>query len=340
MSSNKRKALNEKEYCVYRYVENGSGRVLYVGKTNSSLRARVCAHRYEEQFQVQKPFHIEYIVLDNKVETDSVEKFFINKWKPPLNVKDNVAGLADVISSEMENIEWRSYECYENERRSPLVIKKHVDLANMNALFLLYASTADSSNKFAFPYLISDTSFLQDEISDKPLLCKEIVPGSGGYIYTLQSTQAKEYVVNHCSQIETSIWEPVLNVCKMTDDEELRYSVFLRQFEFCEEIDVFAKDGYENDSSIYRYNFRTEYPGADVYYPFTALFDGSPYISLDRRTISGDISTFAYEQEMPRIREQIGEDFLNFIYQLKTPVVSKELVVARRRLNEMVFEPA
>lgn len=336
MLENKRKNVNEKDHCVYRYVENGSSKVLYVGKTNSSLRARICAHRYEEQFQLQNPFRVEYIPLENEVETDSVEKFFINKWKPPLNIKDNVSGLAKVISTEMENLKWRSYECYESERRSAPVIKKQVSIANMNSLFLYYIVLANQSS-FSFPYLISDVSFLNGDCVEKELIDKSVEPCFGGYRYTLKAG-AKEYIQDHFYEIEQCIWSPVLTICKMTDDEELRYSVIIQQLDFCSEIDAFAKDGFENENSVYRYNFRTEYPGADTYFPFVALFDGSPYTSIKDRAFSGDISSFSYEMEMPRIKQEIAANFMDFVYGLETPVVSQELLMCSKLLKQDSYE--
>ena len=333
MAVNKRKSLSEKEHCVYRYVENGSGKILYVGKTNSSLRARVCAHRYEEQFQIQKPFHVEYIVLENEVETDSVEKFFINKWKPPLNVKDKVFGLSEVIATEMERIKWRSYSDYENERQSSPVIKKLSAQANINSQFLYSLLMADSSNKFAFPYLVTDVSFLYVDDRECSIISKEVIPGSGGYTYTLLDG-ARDYIQKHHCEIEASIWMPVLLVCKMTDDEELKYSVYMQQLEFCNEIDAFADNGYEDSNSAYRYNFRTEYPGADVYFPFSTLFDGAPYTNLKNRVLNGEISSFSYETEMPRIKDKISECLLEFVYNLKTPVVTNELITTKNLLRE------
>ena len=59
---------NKEEHYVYRYVLNDTGEIIYVGKTDASLRQRIEAHLTEPKF---RPYigrwQVEFIKLANSV---------------------------------------------------------------------------------------------------------------------------------------------------------------------------------------------------------------------------------------------------------------------------------
>lgn len=307
-----------KEFCVYRYVENATGKVIYVGKTNSSLRARVTAHRYETAFQKANPFHVEYIELSNSVETDCIEKFLINKWKPPINEKDNISGLTASIS--LENLKWISYSEYEKTYKNPKAVKKVIQEANKNAIFFHEALSArEDGDQFVVPFCGAGISIEHDGISEN-IAELEVFPCLGGYRHTLKPNMYEE-LHKHMYEIEYSIWSPVLSVCNMTDDEELLYSIYMQQIEFGEQIDNFANNGFEDENSLYQCDFHAEYPGGDIYLPYQRVFDNFPRINSISRTISGEINQFTYEQEMPYCKNELNKQIISFVYGLKDSVL-------------------
>lgn len=83
-----------KEHAVYKYVKDG--KIVYVGKTDSSLKSRVRGHAHEEKFQDYLGADIYYIRLKNPTETTVFEKILINKYRPVLNVVDNYEDTVDI----------------------------------------------------------------------------------------------------------------------------------------------------------------------------------------------------------------------------------------------------
>lgn len=83
-------------YCVYKYVYQN--KIIYIGKTDSSLEARIYGHSKEDKF---KPYltdcEIYYIALRNSVETSVIEKILINKYRPILNIADKTDSELPVI---------------------------------------------------------------------------------------------------------------------------------------------------------------------------------------------------------------------------------------------------
>ena len=86
-----------RDYCVYRYTLRETGEVIYIGKTDASLKQRIDAHQKEDNFA---PYiglwDIDYLELQNNTETDIIEKYLINYYKPILNTKDNVTGFTNM----------------------------------------------------------------------------------------------------------------------------------------------------------------------------------------------------------------------------------------------------
>jgi len=93
---------------VYRYVDNDTGEILYVGKNDTNLINRINQHKPEAKFQNLNA-HVEYIILDNPLMTRFCELYYINKWKPRLNVADkyDCEMTAKIDESEYEWLEYK-----------------------------------------------------------------------------------------------------------------------------------------------------------------------------------------------------------------------------------------
>lgn len=310
-----------KEYCVYRYVEDATGKVIYVGKTNCSLRARITAHRYEKEFQNAGDFHVEYINLSNSVETDCVEKFLINKWKPVLNTKDNISGISNIISSELNEIDWIPYKEYEKTYKNPVAVKKLIDDANNKVEFLKSALLYGDDGYFVCPF-VDGNLLLPFPDGEKSIIQKNVSPCFGGYKYILKDGTYKE-LEKYRYQIEAAVWIPVLLVCPMTDQEEIAFDLINKQMEFGDRIKAFSLSGYEDEHSLYRYNFQSDYPGKEVYKVFRSVFDGFPYIDEDKQTISGEINPFSYDKGMNASEEKLANNIISLSYRLQTPILSE-----------------
>lgn len=72
------------EYVIYKYVYHGE--IIYIGKSDYSLKGRIAAHSNEEKFQ---PFldssKVYFFNCNNPAETAIYELILINKYKPVLN---------------------------------------------------------------------------------------------------------------------------------------------------------------------------------------------------------------------------------------------------------------
>lgn len=145
----------KQEYYVYRYILNDTQEVIYIGKTDASLKQRIDAHLTEPKFQPYLGrWRVEFIELANSVETDIVEKYLINTLKPVINEKDCVAGVTNMA---IELPEWHPYSEYEeisiNERAT---IK--IEQAKKECKILLAIANADEdmiilSEIFTVPFL-------------------------------------------------------------------------------------------------------------------------------------------------------------------------------------------
>ena len=94
---------------VYRYKTNNYP-WLYVGKSDTNLKARIKAHKKEPKF---KPYlnnvSIYFIELDNPAQSKFVESYLIDKYKPLLNKVDKY----DNVSSFILNIpDWKPLSLY------------------------------------------------------------------------------------------------------------------------------------------------------------------------------------------------------------------------------------
>ena len=95
-----------KEHGLYKYVYNGQ--IIYIGKSNNSIKSRINGHKKEDKFQ---PFldksKIYVCMLPNSTETDLMEMALINHYKPILNVQFNHPSFSNLIH--FQEPEWMIY---------------------------------------------------------------------------------------------------------------------------------------------------------------------------------------------------------------------------------------
>lgn len=117
-------------YYVYKYV--WKNKVIYVGKSNVSLKSRIKAHKQEQRFKKylgnSEIFSFECC---NPAETNIYETFLINKYKPILNraMKYN-----DVLKIDIEEPEWERYDEEENVKKVNRNIENQIDKSSLTNL--------------------------------------------------------------------------------------------------------------------------------------------------------------------------------------------------------------
>lgn len=87
-------------------------KIVYLGRTRQNLQQRIRGHFFAKPrhrkidiFAVSK---IDYAEFTTQADMFLYEIYYINKFKPPLNV-DDVAG--DKLTVCLPEVEWKTYEC-------------------------------------------------------------------------------------------------------------------------------------------------------------------------------------------------------------------------------------
>lgn len=225
------------EYYVYRYTEKASGRVVYIGKTNCSLKARVDAHRREEWFA---PYDcdVDCVRLSNAVETDSIEKFLINFYKPAINLKDKIPFQTKEIN--LQGLEWIPYSSYLNEIRHPSnrkVVLKREALKQVKILDKILESEGEKivSSDMVSSLPMNDSFFQFAKI--------ETTRTSEGYEYQLKEG-VKEFVSTHYYEILASIWRPLINISDISEARVSDFATCEYALELVDLLKEFAYEGY------------------------------------------------------------------------------------------------
>lgn len=90
---------------IYKYVNNGN--IIYIGRTKSSLRNRINAHRREKKFQSYLlNSKVYYFSCKSPADANIYEKYLINKYKPVLNAVDKYDEEITICINEPE---WKEY---------------------------------------------------------------------------------------------------------------------------------------------------------------------------------------------------------------------------------------
>lgn len=197
----------EKEFYVYRY-KASDNTIIYVGKTDSFLKSRIDAHQKEDKFlPYLEDCQIEYILLNNRVETDIYEKYYINLWNPILNEKDK----------EIENFhlyipdkKWFPYKKYLEKKEQERLKAYELDLkeALMNQNFFDCAYQAYLINKPIFiTSFYHPTGLLPTPEGNVQVTTQVIEKINEGYLQKLNTNAIN--IFNMPNQIQVCIWEKV-----------------------------------------------------------------------------------------------------------------------------------
>lgn len=82
----------------------------YVGRTKQPLQARIHGHMFAKPMHraidIHKVTGIEYAGLQTEADMNLYEIYFINLWKPPLNVDDKAR---DKLTIKLPDLEWETF---------------------------------------------------------------------------------------------------------------------------------------------------------------------------------------------------------------------------------------
>lgn len=234
-----------REFYVYRYTDKLTSQVVYIGKTNCSLKARVNAHKREEEFS---PYDcdIDYVKLSNEVETDSVEKFLINKYKPCINLKDKVPFLT--VEIDIGGLNWEPYEKYLKGLKTNLQTKKALKVHATKQSYVfdkVYEAFELGASKVRLPFVdvtlpTSGAGFNWCE--------RDVSYIEGEYEFTVKK-EAKSEFESRMYEILASIWMPIASSWDFSTQNSPKLAEIECAFEVLECLNKFAKLGFATADS-------------------------------------------------------------------------------------------
>ena len=84
--------------------------IAYLGRTKQPLQARIRGHIFQKPMHklilIQNVTKIEYTELQSEADMNLYEIYFINLWKPPLNVDDKAR---DELSIRLQELAWKEF---------------------------------------------------------------------------------------------------------------------------------------------------------------------------------------------------------------------------------------
>lgn len=238
----------KQEHYVYRYVLNDTQEIIYIGKTDASLKQRIDAHLTEPKFQPYLGrWRVEFIELANSVETDIIEKYLINTLKPAINEKDCVAGVTNMA---IELPEWHPYSEYEelsiNERATIKIEQAKKECKILLAIANANEDTIILSEIFTVPL------YFRGKIIE--LFKKDVCATEKGYKYTLMSG-VNEFVKTHlyqiCADILIKATQDTHTIVdkKRSNDVDVRKE-YISAIEIAQILQEFKKDKYYSDLGL------------------------------------------------------------------------------------------
>jgi len=294
-----------KEHYVYKYQKPG-GRIVYIGKTNSSLKARIDAHKTEPQFALHiDDCEVYCAKLTNDVEVNSVEALLIQKCAPELN---QVFFRCDQGSSTIDNLDWIPYSEYlASKKTDPQrlgVLKRE---AQQNEAFIYAVARALSENKHSFIFKNAHPSGkISFPWGEETLTHPYITKTSVGYEHLL--TPAAHYALECKDLAVYEAWLPYIEGLTLHPSIEKQLSVFDALFDFAETLKAFKDSGFENERTGEKYIIRLpNEPTVQIYY--ASLFSNVMRYS---EFIVAEIDPDAYKA-IPAIESQIAADKLSML---------------------------
>lgn len=283
-----------------------NGEVIYVGKTDASLKQRIDAHEKEDKFA---PFlglcQIEYVELANSVETDIVEKFLINKWKPLLNEKDKTEGLSSV-SMCLPN--WLPYKVYEDKKsKNTMILCNAIKKAEEdNELFWHVYNAILAKEDFFISRQLHPTGLLALPSAIKKMTALHVDYIGNGYKQFLNKEILSEV---ECSpyQIQANIWIPVAKLWNFNVVDEKYWEELLDAWNFASTLYVFRENGFCEDCDSERGILHINCGKLSLQYYKELFFN---VIATECGHIA-EVDKSAYNK-IPHILEKIAKDTLIF----------------------------
>lgn len=290
----------KKEYCVYRYTTYDN-EVVYIGKTDSSLKQRIEAHTKEDKFFPYLDYcKIDYIELANRVETDVVERFLINYYKPVLNDKDKEAGLK-LISIDIPD--WIPYEEYKAEKKDDLLcVKRKVALQNQALFDSAYTAFLEGNNSFDTKEL--HPSGMLSTVSGPVRITTPLVENNENGYKQFLSSNAKTYFENPFLH-QVLIWEPVSSYFLKTKQIEKLENMY----SFARVLKLFKENDFLEDGEMFGFcviKLPEKYANEDIYEYFSVFFYDKPRLGQSSYI---EINIEGYN-ELNNIIEKISKEIL------------------------------
>lgn len=86
------------------------GNLVYLGRTKQTLQSRIHGHMFASPMHRAIDIHnvtkIEYTELSTEADMNLYEIYFINLWKPPLNVDDKAR---DSLTISLPELKWKPF---------------------------------------------------------------------------------------------------------------------------------------------------------------------------------------------------------------------------------------
>ena len=235
-----------REHYVYKYTNLLTGRIVYIGKTNCSLKARIDAHKREASFLAYSDLYVEFTCLSNEVETDSVEKLLINYYKPRLNTKDKVAKVTEGLA--LPNLAWHPYEVYLKELETNKFKRREVALktAQIDTEFLYDCLGCREDGGKVFSTHLHPNGTLPFGSKNKQITNKEVVQCGDVFTQTLEPGLLEELLKKE-NQIMMDIWMPVIQYSNLSENTLKAVNAYEKVLEFASVARWFEYQGYRMD---------------------------------------------------------------------------------------------
>lgn len=234
---------NRNDCCVYRYTLVETGEVIYIGKTDASLKQRIDAHEKEEKFiPYLGLWKIDYMELANNVETDIIEKYLINQLKPILNEKDCTEGLT---SMDISLPAWISYEQYKEKiQKDDSFLLATISAAKIDESFFQDVYDAILSEKEEFVSTkLHPTGILPLPSGKRKVTKMHICSIFGGYKQFLNS-ETMEEIYSYPKQIQLAIWMPVAKLWNFSNNDRKYFDELTLLYDFASVLYEFRENGF------------------------------------------------------------------------------------------------
>ena len=123
---------DKKNFVLYRiyYGEN----IVYIGRTKQPLQDRIRGHVFKKPMQrsisIDNVSKIEYAEFQTEADMNLYEIYFINLWKPALNVDDKCT---DNLTVSLPSVEWRLFQTPLWEKWKSEIHKKDTEYGGLSA---------------------------------------------------------------------------------------------------------------------------------------------------------------------------------------------------------------